>query len=77
MIMCDSVSIEYTAQHYPRGMAMLSLNPLAMRMGGPKEAVLHAILRKNYGCTHFIIGRDHAGPGNNSQVRDASEFMSS
>ena len=48
---------------YPRGTATLSLLPLAMRMGGPREAVWHGIIRKNHGVTHFIVGRDHAGPG--------------
>jgi len=52
---------------YPRYTAKLSLLPLAMRMGGPREALWHAIIRKNHGATHLIVGRDHAGPGSDSR----------
>jgi sulfate adenylyltransferase len=72
---------EHVLEQYPEQTTSLSLLNLAMRMAGPREAVWHAIIRKNYGCTHFIVGRDHAGPGNNSQGRpfygpyDAQELM--
>ncbi len=61
---------EAVLDKYPAATTHMSLLPLAMRMGGPREAVWHGLIRKNYGVTHFIVGRDHAGPGKNSQGED-------
>jgi sulfate adenylyltransferase len=62
---------QHVLNKYSENSAMISLLPLAMRMGGPREALWHALIRKNYGCTHIIVGRDHAGPGND---KDGNPF---